>query len=120
MVFNQNQSCISDKHLHMMPPQGMMLRLVFFGQSDTHIFLPALAGMFYGVLINDLDQGKTEHQKYGGFWGRKTNVSVTPDKQSRDFIPEEKPILVRKGILKGKTNPEQVGICSWTFPPQKK
>jgi hypothetical protein len=64
----------------------------------------ASGGIFYGFLINNLDQGTAEHDPHGGFWGRKTSINATINMTGSDH-PSAIPMLQKQKIFnmgKGK------------------
>jgi hypothetical protein len=68
----------------------------------------ASGGIFYGFLINNLDQGTAEHDPHGGFWGRKTSINATMNATGSDH-PSAIPMLQRQKIFnigKGKGKEE--------------
>ncbi len=71
----------------------------------------AFAGMFYGILINTLDDGKAHHAHNGGFWGRESKDMLNEDSPSLSLPALQKPILVRKGIVKDGMGYGKVCVC---------
>ena len=47
-----------------------LLKRLHLPRMLTVVVIAAIGGLFYGLLINNLDVGTSEHDARGGFWGR--------------------------------------------------